>query len=117
MSWSAGWCAAPSSTGGPPPRAFPPHGNRGRTGRACPVRKRASAGYRDGALAPLVRKLPLTTEGASCMDTVTELSCDVRELVDRRLAGLLDQEVGRLGFLDEADISLVREFLTSFVLE
>src|SRR5690606_7924562 len=40
-------------------------------GRACPVRKRASAGYRDGALAPLVRKLPLTTEGASCMDTVT----------------------------------------------
>lgn len=51
------------------------------------------------------------------MDTVTELSCDVRELVDRRLAGLLDHEVGRLGFLDEADISLVREFLTSFVLD
>lgn len=50
------------------------------------------------------------------MDTVTALTCDVRELVDRHLARLLDQQVGRLGFLDEADVELVRAFLASFVL-
>jgi geranylgeranyl diphosphate synthase type I len=50
------------------------------------------------------------------MDAVTARTSDVRELVDRHLERLLDQQVDRLGFLGEADVELVREFLAAFVL-
>ncbi|MEV0234074.1 polyprenyl synthetase family protein [Nonomuraea sp. NPDC050786] len=50
------------------------------------------------------------------MDTVTSQIGRVRELVDRHLARLLDERLGRLGFLDGPDVELVREFLVDFVL-
>ncbi|MFC4117219.1 polyprenyl synthetase family protein [Nonomuraea zeae] len=51
------------------------------------------------------------------MDTVTSQTSQVRELVDRHLARLLDEQLVRLAFLDEPDVELVREFLVTFVLE
>ncbi|MFC5821382.1 polyprenyl synthetase family protein [Nonomuraea harbinensis] len=50
------------------------------------------------------------------MDTVTAGTGHVRELVDRHLERFLDQQMGRLGFLGEVDVELVREFLAAFVL-
>lgn len=50
------------------------------------------------------------------MDTVTSQTAQVRELVDRQLARLLDEQLERLGFLDGPDVELVHEFLVAFVL-
>ncbi|MEV4835351.1 polyprenyl synthetase family protein [Nonomuraea sp. NPDC049486] len=50
------------------------------------------------------------------MDTVIARTTHVREQVDRRLARLLDHQVRRLGFLAPAEVGLVREYLTAFVL-
>ncbi|GAA2206769.1 polyprenyl synthetase family protein [Nonomuraea monospora] len=50
------------------------------------------------------------------MDTVTSQTGQVRELVERRLAELLEEQLGRLGFLGGHDAELVREFLVEFVL-
>ncbi|MGP4097044.1 polyprenyl synthetase family protein [Nonomuraea sp. KM90] len=50
------------------------------------------------------------------MNTVTSRNNQVRELVDRHLAWLLDEQVERLGFLDDPDVELVRAFLVEFVL-
>ncbi|MFI7229180.1 polyprenyl synthetase family protein [Nonomuraea angiospora] len=50
------------------------------------------------------------------MDTTTSQIVQVRELVDRHLARLLDEELGRISFLEGPDVELVREFLVEFVL-
>ncbi|MEO3886739.1 polyprenyl synthetase family protein [Nonomuraea sp. B5E05] len=51
------------------------------------------------------------------MDTVTSQAGQVRELIDRHLTRLLDEQLGRLDFLDGPDVDLVRELLVAFVLE
>ncbi|TYB69273.1 polyprenyl synthetase family protein [Nonomuraea sp. PA05] len=50
------------------------------------------------------------------MDTMTSQTGQARELVEQRLAELLEEQLGRLGFLDGHDVELVREFLVEFVL-
>jgi geranylgeranyl diphosphate synthase type I len=51
------------------------------------------------------------------MDTVTERTGRVRELVDRHLERFLDRQMERLGFLGQADLDIVREHLAGFVLD